>query len=95
MTPEPIDQFLSEDDLNLRDLSWDELLEQWDAWLRAASATDEEDTHDYSHGVFMRLENPPPGWKPLAPTTSGNKVLPAGHFAAHAAGVKLHTPLPE
>jgi len=52
---EPTDQFLSEDDLNLRDLSWEELLVQWDAWLRAASATDTEDAGEYEHGVFVRL----------------------------------------
>ncbi len=46
------DQFLSEEDLDLRNLTWEELLAVWDAWLRQASATDEEDAHLYSHGVF-------------------------------------------
>lgn len=49
---EPRDQFLSEEDLDLRNLSWDELLLQWDAWLHAASATD-TDADEPEHGVFM------------------------------------------
>lgn len=56
ITLETNDQFLSEDDLNLRDLSWEELLCAWDVWLRNASATDEEDAAEYSHGGFMRIE---------------------------------------
>jgi len=46
------DCFLSEEDLDLKNLSWEELLAVWDAWLRQASATDEADSHLYSHGVF-------------------------------------------
>jgi len=46
------DRFLSEEDLDLRNLSWDELVATWNAWLRQASATDEADAHLYSHGVF-------------------------------------------
>ncbi|MEP6820990.1 MAG: hypothetical protein ABI946_01425 [Chthoniobacterales bacterium] len=53
-TPPISDQFLSEDDLDLQNLTWDELLAEWDAWLRAASSTDEEDADVYSHGVFLR-----------------------------------------
>jgi hypothetical protein len=47
------DQFLSEEDLDLRNLSWDELILQWNAWLHAASATDSDDD-EYEHGVFMK-----------------------------------------
>lgn len=54
---ETADRFLSEEDLDLRDLSWEELLAQWDAWLRAASVTDEEDASEYEHGVFQRLRD--------------------------------------
>ncbi len=52
------EQFLSEEDLDLRNLSWDELLAQWNAWLQVASATDEEDANEYSHGVFVRIQEP-------------------------------------
>ncbi len=52
--PPTSDHFLSEDDLDLQNLSWNELLAEWDAWLRAASSTDEEDAEVYSHGVFLR-----------------------------------------
>lgn len=48
------DQFLSEDDLDLQNLTWEELLAEWDAWLQAASSTDAEDADLYSHGVFVR-----------------------------------------
>ena len=52
--PETVDQFLSDEDLGLASLSWEELLAQWNAWLHAASATD-DDGGEYEHGVFMRL----------------------------------------
>jgi len=48
------DQFLSEEDLDLKNLSWEELLKVWENWLRQASATDEQDADQYSHGVFTR-----------------------------------------
>jgi hypothetical protein len=46
------DEFLSEEDLDLRALSEAELHAWWDAWLRQAQATNAEDEHLYSHGVF-------------------------------------------
>lgn len=46
------DQFLSEEDLDLKNLTWEELLVVWDGWLKQASATDEADASLYSHGVF-------------------------------------------
>ncbi len=52
------EEFLSEEDLDLARLSWDELLRWWDLWLRQAQSTNELDEHLYSHGVF-RVE---PGW---------------------------------
>jgi len=52
------DQFLSEEDLDLVNLSWEELLAWWDLWLRQAQATNDLDEHLYSHGVFT-VE---PGW---------------------------------
>ena len=52
------ERFLSEEDLDLADLSWEELLAWWDLWLLQAQGTNELDEHLYSHGVF-RIE---PGW---------------------------------
>jgi hypothetical protein len=46
------DEFLSEEDLDLRNLTWDELLEYWNRWLLQAQATNDVDRHAYSHGVF-------------------------------------------
>jgi hypothetical protein len=54
---EPRDEFLSEDDLDLANLSEKELLAYWDLWLRQAQSTNELDEHLYSHGVF---ETEPP-----------------------------------
>ena len=53
------DSFLSEEDLDLRNLSWEELLAWWDLWLRQAQASNDLDEHLYSHGV-VRVE---PGWR--------------------------------
>ncbi|MEP6955406.1 MAG: hypothetical protein ABI883_01165 [Chthoniobacterales bacterium] len=53
------DHFLSEEDLDLRGLTWDELLAEWDAWRGAASATDDEDADLYSHGIFLRAPKTP------------------------------------
>jgi hypothetical protein len=52
------DRFLSDEDLDLANLSWEELLEWWQRWLLQAQATNDLDEHLYSHGVF-RVE---PGW---------------------------------
>jgi len=48
------DAFLSEEDLDLRTLSFEELNRVWNAWLRQAQATNERDRQEYSHGVFRR-----------------------------------------
>lgn len=48
------DAFLSEEDFDLRSLSFAELNRVWNAWLRQAQMTNEHDRHDYSHGVFTR-----------------------------------------
>ncbi len=52
------ERFLSEEDLDLANSSWEELLAWWELWLRQAQVTNDEDEHLYSHGVF-RVE---PGW---------------------------------
>ena len=51
---EPRDQFLSEEDLDLRNLSDDELIAYWNLWLAQAQITNDLDRALYSHGVFDR-----------------------------------------
>ena len=48
------DEFLSEEDLDLRNLSEEELVAYWNLWLEQAQATNDIDAHTYSHGVFVR-----------------------------------------
>lgn len=50
--PEMRDEFLSEEDLDLKNLTEEELYAWWDRWLEQAQATNELDEHTYSHGVF-------------------------------------------
>ncbi len=47
------DEFLSEEDLDLKNLSDEELDAVWTAWLKQAQATNEQDARLYSHGVFV------------------------------------------
>ncbi|HNV69283.1 MAG TPA: hypothetical protein PKO06_06255 [Candidatus Ozemobacteraceae bacterium] len=46
------DEFLSEEDLDLKHLSSAELVRVWTAWLRQAQITNDRDALEYSHGVF-------------------------------------------
>lgn len=46
------DEFLSEEDLDLKNLSDEDLDAVWTAWLEAAQITNEQDKDLYSHGVF-------------------------------------------
>ncbi len=46
------DRFLSEEDLDLANLPFDELLRWWDEALKQAQASNDEDADEYSHGVF-------------------------------------------
>lgn len=46
------DEFLSEEDLDLRNLTDEELVAYWNQWLDQAQATNAADEHTYSHGVF-------------------------------------------
>lgn len=48
------DAFFSEEDLDLRHLSFAELNRVWNQWLRQAQATNDLDRYEYSHGVFTR-----------------------------------------
>ena len=49
------DEFLSEEDLDLRNLDEEELFAVWNAWLLQAQATNDLDEHLYSHGVFREV----------------------------------------
>ncbi len=46
------DEFLSEEDLDLRNLSDEELWAWWDLWFELAQASNDLDERTYSHGVF-------------------------------------------
>jgi hypothetical protein len=46
------DEFLSEEDLDLRNLNDEELVAYWNQWLEQAQATNAADERTYSHGVF-------------------------------------------
>jgi hypothetical protein len=48
------DEFLSEEDLDLRNLTSEELDEVWMSWLVLAQITNDVDDATYSHGVFER-----------------------------------------
>ncbi len=48
------DEFLSEEDLDLRNLTWEEVMDYSVLWLEQAQATNDLDAHLYSHGVFER-----------------------------------------
>ena len=52
------DEFLSEEDLDLRNLRREELFAYWDQWLLQAQATNDSDRRVYSHGVFVLIESP-------------------------------------
>lgn len=47
-------QMLSDDDLNLRELTDAELESAWDLWFDLAQGTNDADP-PYTHGVFVRL----------------------------------------
>ena len=46
------DEFLSEEDLDLRNLPDEELIAYWNLWREQAQMTNELDQNTYSHGVF-------------------------------------------
>jgi hypothetical protein len=48
-------QMLSEDDLNLKEISVDELVRAWDLWFNLAQSTNADDP-PYTHGVFIGLD---------------------------------------
>lgn len=54
------DEFLSEEDLDLINLSDEELEAWWDLWLHQAQITNQDDEDAYSHGVFVLMDEPRP-----------------------------------
>jgi hypothetical protein len=52
------DEFLSEEDLDLKNLSDEELDAWWDLWLHQAQITNQDDANDYSHGAFVLIREP-------------------------------------
>ena len=58
--PQPVlrDEFLSEEDLDLQNLTDEELEAYWNLWLEQAQASNDLDAHEYSHGVFTEMPHP-------------------------------------
>ena len=54
-------KMLSDDDLNLKDMSDEELAAAWDLWFDLAQTTNDSDP-PYTHGVFVNLT-----WDDVAP----------------------------
>ena len=54
-------KMLSDDDLNLKDMSDEELAAAWDLWFDLAQSTNDADP-PYTHGVFVNLT-----WEDVAP----------------------------
>ena len=74
------DAFLSEEDLDLKNLTDAELDAVWTAWLEQAQTTNEWDRDSYSHGVFPRE---PPWTRDDWPAT-GVKVGTEKHYREDA-----------
>ncbi len=58
-------KMLSDDDLNLKDMSDEELAAAWDLWFDLAQSTNDADP-PYTHGVFVNL-----GWEDVALADEG------------------------
>jgi hypothetical protein len=57
-------ELLSEDDLNLKDMTPEELDRAWDLWFTLAQTTNDSDPL-YTHGVLVLIDRlPPPGRDP-------------------------------
>jgi hypothetical protein len=61
-------QMLSEDDLNLREMTAEELERAWDLWFDLAQTTNDSDP-PYTHGVLVGLAAEP--GEPLEPHPAG------------------------
>ena len=71
----PRDQFLSVEDLDLANLTWEELLRWWDEMLLQAQASNDRDEDEYSHGVFALPRTPWPKETGLLATGTGTKDI--------------------
>ena len=47
------EEFLSAEDLELANMSREEVMELYNAWLIQAQSTNDADEDEYSHGVFV------------------------------------------
>jgi hypothetical protein len=50
--PSVRDEFLSEEDLDLVNMTVEEIATYWDLWFREAQATNDTDQWVYTHGVL-------------------------------------------
>jgi hypothetical protein len=66
-------ELLSEDDLNLREMTQEELDRAWDLWFDLAQATNDFDP-PYTHGVFVlcQLDSAPEAEADLAQARASN-----------------------
>jgi hypothetical protein len=71
------DEFLSEEDLDLKTMTDEELYAYWNAWLEQAQITNDADARTYSHGVF--LYEPRAEDDPAAGLTSTNSYPACGN----------------
>jgi hypothetical protein len=70
-------ELLSEDDLNLKDMTWDELNRARDLWFDLAQATKDFDP-SWTHGVFLNCTldpEPPPGSRDDLPLLPGHRAI--------------------
>jgi hypothetical protein len=73
-------KLLSEDDLNLEEMSDEELAAAWDLWFDLAQTTNDADP-PYTHGVFVGLT-----LEDVAPVTGPPPAAPAGTNDSEQAG---------
>lgn len=70
-------ELLSEDDLNLKDMTREELDRAWDLWFDLAQATNDFDP-PWTHGVFLHCTldpEPPPGSRDDLPLLPGHRAI--------------------
>ena len=48
------DHFLSEEDLDLRNMTREELIAYWNLWLEQAQISNDQDKDEYSQGFFRQ-----------------------------------------
>jgi hypothetical protein len=66
-------ELLSEDDLNLKDMTPEELDRAWDLWFDLAQATNDFDP-PYTHGVFILFDRLPGEPEPREEDAAVQKV---------------------